>query len=317
MNYNELNEKIDNLKFLNDTTYKQISIMFIPLYKNYILEEENKEIPVQYDIRQVVQEFLYKEKKVVFFIDKFLKTYKLILEIDKILFLKKDIFLPRNYYYDELTYYFDSFIASFSTIIEPDQKEQLLHYINSKEIEEFYPNRNKFGLYWQIYMLRNRIMHYTNWRYSYEKKVCYCYENFSSEVKCIKTDSEGNINILSTLIDIYKNKLIEDAINISISDKTKNPFDLLFPNISAKGYSKNKPFVLHISNDIFFDYTNSAINLLEEIEQVLNKINNLFLDSLTQDYYNIEKLKKSKTTIIIDEKEISYSIEDVFDICKK
>lgn len=101
-------------------------------------------------------------------------------------------------------------------------------------------------------MLRNRILHFTGKRYSYDNKYCSCYQDFSSQIKIIRIDEKGNINIPSTLLDIYKDENIKRAIDIAIKNKRLNPFELLFPNKSAKGYSKKKPFILHISNDIFF-----------------------------------------------------------------
>ena len=106
-----------------------------------------------------------------------------------------------------MTYYFDSFIAAFSTMIEPEQKEILEKYFDKVQIKNIYPSRNEIGLYWQINILRNRVLHFTGRRYDYSDSSCCCYENFSSEIKMIRIDSKGNINIPSTLIDIYSGLL--------------------------------------------------------------------------------------------------------------
>lgn len=71
---------------------------------------------------------------------------------------------------------------------------------------------------------------------------------------------------------------------------------------------------MHISNDIFFDYSTSAIILLNEIENVFDKINNLFLKKLKEYYDAKDILKKSKTSISVNDIEETYSVEDVFEV---
>ena len=314
MNYSNLLKEIDALKEKNNKIYKQNYIMFIPLSYKTIKENEYEEKMVQYDIENVIEELCYKEKKTIYFINKFLEVFKQIIILDRKLFSKKNISFSPNQYYQELTYYFDSIVASFSTIIESEQRIVLEEYFGQKEINDIFPTRNKFGLYWQIYMLRNRILHFTGKRYSYDNIYCSCYQDFSSKIKIIRIDEKGNINIPSTLLDIYKDENIKRAIDIAIKNKRLNPFELLFPNKSVKGYSKKKPFILHISNDIFFDYSTSAIILLNEIENVFDKINNLFLKKLKEYYDDQDILKKSKTSISVNDIEETYSVEDVFEV---
>lgn len=297
MKYNELKKQIEGIQTKTIKICQQTNIMFIPLANKIVKENGTEEVKVQYGIEDVINEFLYKENKTLFLIKQLLKCYMQILKNQSEMFLKNNIsFSPSKDYY-ELTYYFDSFVASFSTIIENDQKEILENFFDRGQINDIFPTRNKIGLYWQINMLRNRILHYTKIRYAYTNKFCYCYENFSSKIKMISVDKDGNISIPSTLIDIYSDKNIENAISKSIKDHTSNPFDILFPNKTPKGYSKKKPFVLHISNNIFFDYTDSLVNLLKEIEDLFDKINNIFIKELSLYYDNIDELNKSKTIL--------------------
>lgn len=314
MKYKELKNQIDKIQIKTIKICQQTNIMFIPLTNKMFIENGTEEVKVQYGIDHVINEFLYKENKTLFFIGQLLKCYMKILESQSEMFLKNSISFPPNKYYCELTYYFDSLVASFSTIIENDQKEILEKFFDKEKINSIFPTRNKIGLYWQINMLRNRILHYTSRRYEYANKHCSCYENFSSEIKIINIDKNGNISIPSTLIDIYSDKTIEGAINKSIKDGTTNPFDNLFPNKRPKGYSKKKPFVYHISNNIFFDYTDSLLSLLNEIEDFFDKNNNVFIKELSSYYNDIDELNKCKTTLIFEEKEILYSVGDVFNI---
>lgn len=314
MKYTDLLKEINDLMEKNNKIYKQNYIIFIPLAHKIFKENGYEEKRVQYDIDNVIKELSYKEKKTIFFINKFLETFKKIMILDEKKLLEKKISFPPNQYYQELTYYFDSIVSSFSTIIESEQKKILEDYISHEKIKDVFPSRNRFGLYWQIYMLRNRILHFTEKRYDYNNKCCSCYQDFSSEIKMIKIDLEGNISISSTLLDIYKDENIKSAILNSIKNRDMNPFDLLFPNKSAKGYSKRKPFILYISNDIFFDYSTSAINLLNEIQSFFNKINNLLLLKLKEYYDDENDLKNSKTIAMINGIECEYSIKDVFEI---
>lgn len=64
----------------------------------------------------------------------------------------------------------------------------------------------------------------------------------------------------------------------------------------------------------FFDYSTSAIISLNEIENVFDKINNLFLKKLKEYYDDQDILKKSKTSISVNDIEETYSVEDVFEV---
>ena len=91
MNYINLLKEIDALKEKNNKIYKQNYIMFIPLSYKTIKENEYDEKMVQYDIdiENVIEEFCYKEKKTIFFINKFLEVFKQIIILDKKLFSEK------------------------------------------------------------------------------------------------------------------------------------------------------------------------------------------------------------------------------------
>lgn len=120
----------------------------------------------------------------------------------------------------------------------------------------------------------------------------------------------NEIKMKSTLIDIYKNLNIKKAIDIAINNREKNVFDLLFPNTSAKGSCKKKPNILYISNDIYFDYAFSGIKLIDEILEVLDKVNHEFVKKFAADYSDINELLNSKTSLGAEED--AYSIKDVF-----
>lgn len=176
MKYEDLKNKIDAQIEAYDILWKQTHIMFIPSSHKY-LKDDGKEKLVQYGINEVYNEFVFKENKILFFIEKYLKSFKNILECGFIPFQKNNVCIPINNLCDEMIYFFDSLIASFAVIIESQQMNILIKYLN-KSVQEFYPSRQQFGLWWQINMLRNRILHYTNARYDDSKETCSMYMDF-------------------------------------------------------------------------------------------------------------------------------------------
>ena len=312
MKYYELKKSLEGLNLKNEKTYKQVSIMFIPLMHKILRTSNGEEEILHYDIEQVIDEFMDKEREIIFFIDKFLRKYLEILDKDSESFLKRGIqFLAYNYY-NEMVFYFDAFIALFSSVLEHEQKEALRKFFDN-EVDQIYPNRKDVGLYWEINVLRNRIVHYTDKRYDNNRKICGCFLNFSSKINVINVDEMGNISIPSTLIDVYGNQIVKNAVKLAIESRF-NVFDILFPKKSPKGYSKKAPVMLYPSGDIFFDYAKSLIRLLNEVELFFNNINNMFIKAFMSFYDNADELKKNKTSIFLGQKEISYSIGDVFDI---
>ena len=92
-------------------------------------------------------------------------------------------------------------------------------------------------------MLRNRIIHFTKGKYDNLSRECIRYIDFSSNVRMIYINGDGEIEARCTLIDINKCEQARKAISLAIQDRTINPFDYLFPNESPKGYGKKNPFI--------------------------------------------------------------------------
>lgn len=313
MKYFEYKEKVEKLLKENDKLWKQTHIMFIPISFRMMKEIPiGREIRVRYDIKEVWEEFVYKENKVIFFIKKHLECMINSLEYYE-QNIKEDISFPIDENMEQAFYYFDSFIAFFSTLLEGEQREILYKYLNKNKIDDFFPTRKEIGLFWEIYMLRNRIIHFTKGRYNDDKAECVRFQDFSSKAKMIIIDSNENIRIESTLIDINKSNYIQEIIKKCINDKKNNPFELLFPNTSAKGYGKNKPFLSVITNDIWFDYIFSGVSLIERIQTVLDNINNLFFEKILSGFDDITNILSTKTCVFREKEKIEYSVQDVFD----
>ncbi|MEI3357258.1 MAG: hypothetical protein V8R81_09880 [Clostridia bacterium] len=313
MRYNDFIVEFNKLSNTNLSLWKQTHIMFIPKLNKLIRETPiGYETRVKYDINDVWDKFVYLENKILFFIDKYLYTFIKGINVNKEIMNNCNTTISSNNILDESIYYFDSFITFFSTLIEPEQKHLLNNYLDSNIINNIFPNRNTIGLYWQIYMLRNRIVHFTSARYDNTTKECIRYYDFSSKIQFINIDNLNEIHVNSTLIDINKCEQARKAILIAIKNRNINPFDLLFPNKSAKGYGKKNPFINYISNDIYFDYIDSGIKLIENIHNLLKILNKLFLDSFMPRDTESEKILNSKTSIVFYDKKIEYSVYDAF-----
>lgn len=312
MTFEELKICLEELKEENLNLWKQTHIMSIPAMDKMLRETPiGEEIRVRYDINEVWDEFVYFENKVLFFINNFLKTFLKGLVNSGEILNKINIQFTSNEIIEEAIYYFEAMIVAFGVLVEPNQKDLLKKYLDNKQLEEVFPNRNEIGLYWQIYMLRNRIAHFTENRYDYSGDECIQYSEISSRVRMIKISDNGDIHCNSTLIDLYKCVQAQIAVSKVLKEGKGNPFDLLFPNKSAKGHGKKKPFVSYINNNIYFDYVDSGIKLIEDIHYVFKGINQLFLDKFIEGTDKDECLKK-KMIIDFEDNTIEYAIGDVF-----
>lgn len=313
MNYLEYLEETKKILEKNLKIQKQRNYMFLPV-TNKIVRESNidEEKVCRYQITNVWDDISYKEGKVLFFIDKYINTMLTALEIYKDLLNQKNTFIPANNIFEEATYYFDAMIASFSTLIEGEQKNILLKYFDANSINKIFPSREKVGLYWQVNLIRNRILHFDNGRYSNEDKECRRFYDFSSKINIISTDNSNNISAICNLIDSEKSD-IEAAIKIAINSKRKL-FDILFPETAAKGYKRKNPAILIIDRKFCFDHISSSISLITNIQNFLGNINHLFLYKIIEGD-NIEELKNSKVHVCFNSQEYEYSLKDVFKIC--
>lgn len=306
MEYDELLDKIIFQTKYVDKINKQVNILKIIKFEKHRLQ--NEEEIVTYDANELFDDFSFKINQATFFLKRYLEIFDEIL-LSTELFKQNNIFICPDVRYEQMVYYFDAFISSISSIVEAEQKDILLKYLNSKNIEKIYPNRNKFGLWWQIYMLRNRILHTTEERFDGNKEICSRYIEFSPKLRRVAI-KENKISFLSTLLDIYKNENVKKEIEKSIENHD-NPFDNLFNYKSATGKGKKNPRVLYIGNDIYFDYAISGCKLIDEVLDFFNSINHIFLESFSKYYSDNSEIYKIKTSM--NPPDDLYEISDVFD----
>lgn len=307
MTLEELKKEISILTASYEESKKQINALELVSLKVTIETNGKEEQLVHYDYETIFREYIELEKKLLFFVNNYLNEfYKMITNS----FLEKgEGFYPLNN--QIYSYYFDSVLAAISTMIELEQRDELLKYFNKNKLLSFFPDKNEIGFWWEVYMLRNRIHHHTSKRYSSNNTSCQCYMPFNSRVNCVQLDKDNNITLETTLLDIYKVENIEKAIKVSLKTR-KNPFDILFPYTSAKGKNKRNPSMLYISNDIHFDYATSGIRFMKELFSFIKKINNLFYEELLSRSKDKESLKEIETLMYIEGQEFKYKVNDVF-----
>lgn len=308
----EFKNNISNLKEEYIKIRFKIETLYFLITEYYFEKNGESEVQVRLDKEEIIKNFLYKEKELIYFVSQFLSNVNSSIPESEVPFKIETgmSFPPLN---DVFPYYFDSLIIQFSSIIEPDQKKQIEHYFNNDKNLSFYPNRNQFGLWWEIYMLRNRLVHFTETRYSEQSKMCSCFETFSSKCNMIRIDEYNNIIFDSTLIDIYKSKYIKSKIEEVILSKGRiNPFDLIFSLKSPKGYGKKEPAILHISDDIYFDYASSGVRLLNEISNFLNNVNGIFFTHLYSLLKNKDKITNNSIALFVEGKELTMQISELF-----
>ena len=280
----------------------------------FIIEKNGvEEKIVKYDESEIIKEYLYKEKELIHFIKLYIDEMVITISNIEEIYPRetRPIQIPNPN--DKISYYFDSFITQFSTMIELNQKDFLERYFRKIKDNNIFPSRNEYGLWWQIYMLRNRIVHYTEKRYSTSKENCICYQNFSSRCNIILIDEQENISMETTLIDIHKHEKIQAVIETSINSEDKqNPFDILFPNKSAKGKYRKRPIINVIAQDIWFDYASSGFDLINEIYNFLNNINEVFFNYYYENIENKKKLLDCKFLYIINNEEETITIKELY-----
>ena len=293
MNKDELLSKIES--FINKVNKfnNQITALKCLITRRIIEETNSKEHLLRRDKKDVIDSYLNQEKELLFFLDNYLK--ELCIVVEKLPDSKENIYTSP--FSDNFVYFFDSMINQLYVFLE---SRTLLNGVFKENLFGFFPTKNELGLWWDSYMLRNRIAHFTQTRYlNSQDEECKCFEEFNSRCRIIHL-VDKKVYMPTTLIDYNKDETIKQVIKNSIKNGD-NPFDFLFPNISAKGKNKKKPSIIHITNDIMFDYASSSPILIDKI--------NLFINSINKVFYN-EICKELKDKSILDEYIIGKNISE-------
>lgn len=316
MKYRDLVKELEKIKQENNKMYCQL--LAIDMADTTIIcQGGNDEMVLRYGISELWKNFSYEESKTLFFIEKFIDELLLKLKnISKTINLNDSIntqIALRNTF-DSISYYFDSIVSSFGVIIDSDRKSVLLKYLkNDKGLAKNFPDKINSKLWWEIYMLRNRIMHFSSGKYTIINGEAARYTDFSSKLNTLIISSSSKLYSYTTLLDINKldgfEKLIEEArINNDI-----NPFDILFDSNKAKGYKKDKPILVYLGHEAYYDIINSTPELIKQIHNVFEVVNNSFMQAYLNMLNNKEEYIKNNIGIILNKKEHRFSVSEVFE----
>lgn len=321
MKYEDFLNAVSSIKHKNQKLSKMINIMYIPImnidFKKY---EFGKEYLCKYDLSNIWSTYSYKLRKSIFYINEYYKYMLLELKLQsKAIKFDSNISIPCSFNSEIATYNFDSMILSFATIIEGDEKNNIGSYLSKitrYRLNTIFPSKFKM-LYWEINILRNRIIHTTCGRYSEKNDECRRFYDFSTKPSIINIDKDKNINIKCNIPDVYSNKLIQTIIKKEILKKNShdNIFDIIFPNKSSKRKNKKNPTVIIHDSNLNFDHICTSIKLVMEIQTFIENIVTLFMKEFLQKIPNKEEILKSKTIFKDkDGNEVEYNIKDIYQL---
>ena len=268
-----LNE-LDKIDSIVQKIYKQVDLINYKIVSSYPI---NEEMIVRYDKNEYWKELNSLELRILYFCNNYIENIRKGLKINDFED-KRDIYCSSNSYINNAIYNFDSFIIFSYSLFEGDQKQKIYRYLPKDKLNKFYPDRKDILLYWRLKVLRDRIVHNDIGRFDNSNDDSRKYQEFSSNVNVINIDTNGNIHMYTTLLDIKKSIYAQKMCEKAIEDRNLNYFDLLFPDKSAKGKRKNNPVIIRIFNDIFFDHIDSTIEIFNKILYIMEELNNLFVD---------------------------------------
>ena len=329
MTYKEYIVKAEELLGISTTLEKQLNC--IETVKNIRMFEKcqvGQEYLLTFDFSDVWDEYAWKVRKCTYFLKNYLKN--MLEEIKRveqsIEQMKKAMGSPKNEQNDELfiavsqsvsvaCYNFDAFILATCSLMDQEEKEYVERYIKNTEIATFYPNKKEIGLYWQLNLLRNRIVHHTGGRFD-NGEVCSRFFDFSSRINGIR-EKNGHITMECTQIDVYRSKVVQmEILNIILTESRDNLFDRLFPDKKGKGHGKHSPVMIQPGVTLYFDHIDSGTRLIQEIQRFLTNMNLAFLREFIVAIKDKTKVEQLRVLESLDDLQSGYQLKDVFDMSK-
>lgn len=197
-------------KILNRNLFlrKQINALSI-ISVQYIVEKNpiNEEHKCQFDLPDLWKDYSLKLKKCAYFLEHYCIGLLKEIEFQNDLIRVDNISVSPSSYLEEAIFNFDAFILSTSSVIDYEGRNYLATQFKRVKIGDIYPNRKEIGLYWQLNILRNRIIHHTGGRFI-NGEECQRFLDFSSMVQMIRV-THGNISLGCTQIDVCKEDVKE------------------------------------------------------------------------------------------------------------
>ena len=280
MTVDEYLEKLNKLAERTITLKWQIELLNA-LKMKYTLEKYTvgQEYLCVYDIGELWDEYSVKLRKCLYFLEKYCTGMKNEILIHAEPLKNNDVGICPSRNMEEAIFNFDAFILSACAVIDNEEKDYLAAYLKQTDIKPFYPDKREIGLYWQLNLLRNRIIHHTGGRYI-NSEVCQRYFDFSSHVRMIRI-ANGHLYLECTQIDIHTSPTVQEVIQREIdNDSRKNIFDELFPDRKGKGKNKKYPVMIVPNEKIYFDHAYGGQWVAGTVQDFMHKMTQAFFTEL-------------------------------------
>ena len=242
----------------------------------YIIERNpiGEEYKCKYDLPDLWREYELKLKKCIYFLEHYCNELIKELDFHRDPLQSNDISVSPTIHLEEAIFNFDAFVLSTATIMDYEERDYLIAQFKKARINDIYPNKEEIGLYWQLNLLRNRIIHHTGGRFM-NTKECNRFLDFSSMVSIIRV-VHGSLLLVCTQIDACK-EAVKEVLPAAIQTG-ENVFDVLFPTKSGKGHGKTHPIMIMPNKDIYFDHADTGVNMISKIQDFVSKLNQAFFE---------------------------------------
>lgn len=122
-----------------------------------------------YDLPELLEEYRWKANKCHYFLSKYIDGVLQELSFHEqhmeSIPNSENILMGKTAILDEAVYNFDAFVLAASALMEGEGVGYLEAFLRKTPIAQYYPKRKEIGLYWQLNLLRNRIVHHTGGRF--------------------------------------------------------------------------------------------------------------------------------------------------------
>lgn len=312
MTVNEYLEKLDKLEERTITLRLQME-MLNALKAKYEMEkfEIGKEYLCTYDVGEFWNEYSVKLRKCLYFLEKYYSGMRSEILAHTELLNRNEVFACPGYSMEEAIYNFDAFILAACAVIDNEEKNYLAVYLKKTDIRPFYPDRREIGLFWQLNLLRNRIIHHTGGRYE-NKEVCQRYFDFSSHVRMMKV-VDGHFYLECTQIDIHTSETVRRTIMRAIENNDRiNIFNELFPERKAKGKNKKAPVMIIPNERIYFDHVYGGQWVAGAVQDFLYKIIQAIFKELCGVIKEKSMIPEMKICFIENGEQYQMAVKDLF-----
>ena len=320
MNMNEYINALKDLKKVNQRIKHQLYCLQ-RLQWAYTGEkfQVGVEYRATYDLPDLLEEYSWKTNKCHYFLGKYIDAM-----LQELAFHEEhmegisdsdDVFIAKTPILDEAVYNFDAFVLSASALMEGESVGYMEAFLRKTPIVQYYPKREEIGLYWQLNLLRNRIVHHTGGRFD-NGEICQRFSDFSSRINGIRLKN-NHIQLECTQIDVYRSTEVQkEIIRILLTGDDSNVFDCLFPDKSGKGRGKKNPGILHPGVVLYFDHASSGVRFISEIQQFLLNMNDAFFVEFVHKIKNKASIPELGMVYFENGAEVKCQVKELFDISK-